>query len=315
MAVPQAPVGVSVREYFEEQLLEGPLSLVPKSYELTGNPKRRKGELAEKAVCDMIEKCSKSIPGIKIVSFHGRRVIGGRPPHTIIREVDQCSFITYQGRRYIFIKEVKCNTDAKKSGPARKKAISQLKSFTELLRSKLNVQIDKLQVHTVWPNMEPMQFCTSCSGNHDSLYEKPEACRQPGTQARENPEPRGFHIFKDKFDTDISGSNWITSIVSDPSKAVEESVFDRVLEFVAQHSKGVLYDETVKSFCILGEDQTKLLQRPEQNLSRPTVIYGLGGTGKTISILARIQQISRHLSDSRKALYMCFQDNAIAMVK
>ena len=110
-------------------------------------------------------------------------------------------------------------------------------------------------------------------------------------------------------------SNWITSIISDPSKAVEEHVFEKVLEFVAQHSKGVLYDETVRTFCILGEDQTKLLQRPEQNLARPTIIYGLGGTGKTISILARIQQISKHLSYTRKALYLCFQDNGIAMVK
>ena len=312
MAQPQASGAISVRDHFDE--VDEPVTVIPRLYELTGEMSKTQGELAEKAVCEMIKKCSKSIPGIKIVTFHGARVIGGSPPDTTIKEVDQCTFITYQDRHYILVKEVKCNAISEKSGPTRKKAISQLKAFSDLLKSKLNVSTDQIQFHAVWPNMEPRECCSSCLGSHPSLYEKPGKCRQPGTQERKDPEHQGFHVFKDKFVGDAF-SDWIMSIVSDPSKAVEQSDYDSVLEFVVRHTKGVLFDETAKSFCIPGEDQTKLIEGPEQDLTVPTIIYGLAGTGKTISVLARIQKKSSLFSDSCKALYLCLQDNARAMVE
>ena len=104
-------------------------------------------------------------------------------------------------------------------------------------------------------------------------------------------------------------------IVNDSSMAVDPSTYDTVLDFLARHCVGVLYDETVKSFCILGDDQDKLVNKKEQALTDPTIVYGLAGTGKTISILARIQQVSGKLNPSCRALYLCFTDNAIAMVK
>ena len=74
-------------------------------------------------------------------------------------------------------------------------------------------------------------------------------------------------------------------------------------------------DEIVKSFCILGQEQAKLVKRPEQALNEPTVIYGLAGTGKTISIMARIQHISGQLDALSRAIYFTSEDNAIEMVK
>ena len=215
VATPQASVGVSPKAFFEEQLKQSPVVLVPKTYEFSGDATKQQGELAEKALCDMMEKCGRDIPGIEIISFHGDRVIGGSPPDTIVREVDQCSFIKYQGRHYVIINEVKCNADIKSSGRTRKKAINQLKTFTEMLASELKIETEKLQVHAVWPFMNPTEPCESCiSGSHPSLYEKPEACQQPGTQKRTNPETQGFHIFNDKFHND-EFSNWIRSIVSE----------------------------------------------------------------------------------------------------
>ena len=41
----------------------------------------------------------------------------------------------------------------------------------------------------------------------------------------------------------------------------------------------------------------------------------MGGTGKTISIMARIQHISGNLSAGSRALYISFEKNAIEMVK
>ena len=316
LASPLDSSGISVTKYFSERLIKSHfdkgLVLVPPNYDFNSEQGNLLGDEAEKKVIESIRKYSSDIPGIKTICFHGVRVIGGSPP--IIREVDQCCFITYQGRYYIIATEVKCNADIKKSGSTRKKAISQLDTFLEMLRDTLNVPTDKLQVHAVWPNMSPTEPCAHCNNSHPSLYEKPEACRQPGTQARASPEPEGFHIFEDKFIGD-EFSRWIEDIVTDPSLQVPETVFSTVLDFVARHCVGVLYDEVVKSFCILGEDQAKLVARPEQSLGEPTIIYGLAGTGKTIAILARIQRISGNLGPSSRALYISFGKNAIQMVK
>ena len=128
VATPDDSSGLSVVEFFSEKLKSSDVVLVPSTYEPSGNPNKLLGEQAEKKVIESIERCGRDIPGIKIICFHGVRVIGSSP--SIIREVDQCCFITYQGRRYILITEVKCNADIKKSGGTRKKAINQLNTFT-----------------------------------------------------------------------------------------------------------------------------------------------------------------------------------------
>ena len=303
-----SPSGISVKTFYEEQLSSSPVAFVPKNYEFSGDPKKKLGEEAEKEVFDVVQQAGRDFLGIQIVCFHGVRVIAGSP--IILREVDFCLFITYQGRHYIVIKEVKCNANPESSRGTSKKAISQLRTFEGMLGSELNIQTENIQFHAVWPNMPVTEPCPSCP----SLFERPAACQQAGTQRRTNPEPEGFHVFKDKFENG-EFSKWMKGIISDPTTAVDPSTYDTVLDFVACHCIGVLYDETVKSFCILGDDQAKLVNRKEQPLTKPTIVYGLAGTGKTISIMARIQCISGNLNASCKALYICFEDNAIAMVK
>ena len=142
VATPNDSSGLSVMEFFNEKLKTSDVVLVPPNFELSGDPNKVLGEEAEKKVIDSMGKCGRNIPGIKIICFHGVRVIGGSP--SIIREVDQCCFITYQGRRYILITEVKCNADIKKSGGTRKKAITQLNTFNEMLGNELKIQTDTL---------------------------------------------------------------------------------------------------------------------------------------------------------------------------
>ena len=309
---PSAPPGTPVTAFFKERLKKCPVVLIPENFSFSGIPSKALGEQAESVLCDMMKKCGQDIFGVQILCFHGIRVIGGSP--SILREVDSCSFINYQGRYYVLIKEVKCNADSKTSNNHRKKAISQLNTFKEMLKTELGVTTDTVQQHVVWPNMPPSEPCLSCGGSHPALYEKPIACQQPGAPRRTNPEAAGVHIFNDKFVGD-NFSAWIKSVITDVSKAVDVTVYNALLGFVARHCIGVLHDQTVGSFCVLGEDQTKLLARSEQPLTEPTVIYGLSGTGKTISIMARIQQISGNLSASSKAIYMCFEDNVMTMVK
>ena len=151
VANPGGSSGLSVVEFFSKKLKTTNVVLVPPSFELSGDPKKVLGEEAEKKVIESFDKCGCDIPGIQTICFNGVRVIGGIP--TIIREVDQCCFLTFQGRRYILITEVKCNADIKKSGGTRKKAIVQLNAFIEMLGNELKIPTDQLQTHAVWPNM------------------------------------------------------------------------------------------------------------------------------------------------------------------
>ena len=113
VSFPQAPSGISVRKFFEEQLSSSPVAFIPKNYGCSGDPKKKLGEEAEEKVFKMVGRAGRDIPGIKIVCFHGIRVIAGCP--VIIREVDFSLFISYQGRHYIVIKEVKCNVNPESS--------------------------------------------------------------------------------------------------------------------------------------------------------------------------------------------------------
>ena len=97
------------------------MAFVPNTYELSGDPKKKLGEEAEKKVFDLVGQIGGDIPEIQIICFHGVRLIAGSP--IILREVDFCLFITYQGRRYIVIKEVKCNANPESSRSTSKKAI------------------------------------------------------------------------------------------------------------------------------------------------------------------------------------------------
>ena len=221
-----------------EKLTSSPVVLVPSTFEYSGDPNMRLGEESEKRVMDAIVKCGHKIPGIKVICFLRPCLIGSNSNST--REVSYCCFITYQHRHYILMAEVKCNIDSRRSNGTRKKAMRRLLHFTQLISDELNVPTDNIQTHAIWPNMEPEEHCSiRCGAKHPSLYEKPKACQQPGTEKKPDPEPPGFHVFKDKFDGD-QFSEWIRNIIVDTSKAVDESLYDKILLLVSQNCTGGL---------------------------------------------------------------------------
>ena len=126
---PGDPTGILVRDFFEKELLSKGVAFVPKTYEMSGDPRKKLGEEAEKRVFDMVRNAGRDITGIQIVCFHGVRVIAKR----ILREIDFCLFIKYKGRQFIMILEVKCNANPEGSRGTSKKAITQLKTFEEML--------------------------------------------------------------------------------------------------------------------------------------------------------------------------------------
>ena len=211
---PKDRPSISVRAFFEEQLATEPVAFVPQKNDFSGEEGKKLGEEAEKRVSDMIRKAGKDIPGIQIVCFQGVRLVAGCPIK--LREVDFCLFVTYQGNHHIIIMEVKCCNEPQKSRSHSKKAISQLRTTEDTLASELNIDSTQIHFHAVWPNLQSTEPCPFCQGSHPSLYERPAECRQPG---KANPEPSGFHIFKDTFEGK-EFSTWMRGIISDSTKTL-----------------------------------------------------------------------------------------------
>ena len=132
---------ISVRAFYEEQLATDPVTFVPKKYDFSGVEQRKLGEEAEKKVADMIRKAGNDIPGIKMVCFQGVRVVGACPIKLKLklREVDVCLFVTYKGKHYILVMEVKCCAKPESSRSHSKKAITQLRTFRDMLANELKV--------------------------------------------------------------------------------------------------------------------------------------------------------------------------------
>ena len=302
---------VTVTEYFVNQQAKANAVLVPSKYQFSGDPSRLLGEQAEELVVKSLEQCPVGIPGLKLLVFHGLRIIGKRPG--ILREVDTITFAQYNNLHYILFKEVKCNQFPKRREGTRKKAVDQLTCQLDILATELGIPTANIQRNVVWPNMPPTEPCTACGGAHPSLYERPAACRQRGTQPRTNPEPPGFHLFQDTFQG-TAFEAWMRSKVSDPQLAVSQDVYSKVLQYVTEKCYGVLLDQTVGSFCLLSPQQHSLVTGPQNTLTNALLVVGRGGTGKTTAAEARVQFIIPWLSPTSKALYVYFDDNVKKMV-
>ena len=267
------------------------------------------GQQAEKTVFDTI-KHSK-IPGAKIVFFNDTRVIGSRNylEEDVIREADFQVHVTYDGRMYLFMFEVKCIHDTERRiHNMRKKAETQLRDMKSIIGRKLQVNTDQIHCHALWPNMDTKYkvACTKCGKHHVVFQDIPQACQDRHNQYPAYNEDKNFHLLKDKFQGDAFTS-WLLQVISDPTKAVEQNTYDKVLSFFTLLSCGVLYDKLSEKFCVLGKDQKKLVDSALLPIDTLRGVMGLAGTGKTIAVCARVEQhkIKRRLGPQSKVAYIC----------
>ena len=309
----QARSGISVTAYYEDQLATTDVVLVPLTYELSGDPARQLGEQAEEKVVHRLQEAAADIPGLQLIVFHGLRVVGRKP--ALLRECDSLTLATYNQQHYIFAQEVKCNQDPQTSNNTRKKAITQLNALFSILSAELGIPTGRIQRSVAWTRMAPTEACGACGGSHPPLYEKPPECRQPGTSPRSDPEPPGFHLFEDTF-TRAGFTAWLHTKVTDGQLAVDPDTYRKVLEYATQQCVGVLLDQTVGTFCILSPEQHRLVTRLNDSLSLALFVLGLGGTGKTVCVGARIQFIylAGWLGPHSKVMFVYFHQNVQSMM-
>ena len=153
-------------------------------------------------------------------------------------------------------------------------------------------EIDKVILHTVWPNLSSEEPCTKCKkGSHERFKKKPDNCRLAGQTQEPQYEEEGWHWFKE--DLQNEGSKYFPSysnlekilreIVEREDKILNTDVWLQLLKTQTTASCGALYNEMDKEFFILGPDQVDLVNSGFHDMMKPKTVEGAAGTGKTIS--------------------------------
>ena len=286
---------------------------VPAVFPISQQPSE--GERAEMVVFNLLKGAAKMIPDMKVVFFHGLSFTGERVgmPGKVIREMDFAIFIRYLGRHFAAAFEVKCCRFEKGLKEHRKKAQNQLTTYKSILQqdhSFSEESANKVQLHTVWPFLTRWETCMACKGKRQRFKEKPEKCSQPGTQPAQY-EPQGWHIFKE--DTDPSSFEVLLRSLVQPKHEMTLDPWIKLLMLHTQFSCGSLYDEYEKEFYLLGPDQNSILRLPDHDLRQPIMVEGIAGTGKTLTIAAKIEALFQQgkLTASSRAIYVAFSNHML----
>ena len=111
------------------------------------------------------------------------------------------------GRHFLLLLEVKCCEEEKGLKEHRKKSVAQLKKHVAMMKEifgsdeKAKKEIDKVILHTVWPNLSSKESCTKCKkGSHERFKKKPDNCRLAGQTQEPQYEEEGWHWFEEDLD-------------------------------------------------------------------------------------------------------------------
>eukprot|EP00092_Neocalanus_flemingeri_P012100 GFUD01013045.1.p1 GENE.GFUD01013045.1~~GFUD01013045.1.p1 ORF type:complete len:653 (-),score=154.82 GFUD01013045.1:165-2123(-) len=259
------------------------------------------------------------IQGLKILFFNGQRYMGKKDKSTdeeIIREKDFTVFLEFKDKFYIILMEVKCIEE--QNNGHRKKATSQLKDHCKVLKNTHEIQeseIQKIMLHSAWPRLKREYTCNHCNKPHAVYQLPPAGCpRNKGSQP--NFEEPGWHLFKENFETQKKFDRWLKHCFTE-GKAMEKESWSKILKIHTQHACGALYEELTKKFLLLGMDQLALRDSPKHELNKPKFVPGIAGTGKTITVCAKIEKLfeNNELNSENKVMYICFSDSLIDFVR
>jgi len=222
-------------------------------------------------------------------------------------------FLQYFGLFFLIFLEIKCCKEESGLNSKRKKSASQLRGHIVLLKNathfSMNVdQLDKINLISVWPYLSSKEKCNNpqCElGVHNRFKDKPVECLLPGSSQAPQYDATIKHWFKDDID---ELETILRGIVLDPNHAMEKKAWLQIMKIHTTLACGALYDETNKTFFLLGPNQVHLIKSTEHDLLRPKLIMGTAGTGKTITIAAKIEQLYKegHISSNRRALFICY---------
>ena len=171
-------------------------------------------------------------------------------------------------------------------------------------------QAARVVLKTVWPNLTAKEPCT-CKEKFHQRFDgsKPQVCLKAGTSQAPKFEKPGWHVFKE----DAENCEDVLRSMMKTENEIDPNVWKKILTLHTRLSCGVLFDEMSKKFFLLGPEQKDLRDSAEHLLSEPRLIEGRAGTGKSLTIAAKIEQLSLagKISSKRKALYLCYSPQMV----
>ena len=179
-------------------------------------------------------------------------------------------------------------------------------------------ETDKIQLFTVWPYLSRKEPCknSKCpmSGWHPRFQEKDKVCWDPGMTDPPNFDPRVRHLFKE--DIEIESVKILLKNLAEENE-IEEKAWMKILARQTRYACGALFDEISKLFFLLGPNQLDLRDSEEHKIMEPRIIEGKAGTGKTLTIAAKIERLFHEgkITALRKAVYICYSDQSVEQIK
>lgn len=301
------PLDEEIKRYIAQEfpLLEGNKCTV---YSVPKHPILRTEHQASQAECHVFN-CLKEldIPGLWLVFFQGRSYGGKsfrkeRHGKLMMREHDFVFFTSYNGNKHVTLVEVKstCDTshngmkssDAKMIKNSKRSAQHQLRDHIELLEASTELGSDftrNLNCYIFWPFLSST---TRDPQNNTILRWK---------------EDGKLHVFSDTLGAPAKFQQWFQDEILENGKSMSAEHWDVLLKRFIILSCGAYVDEIhYGMLALLSQEQVDLLNRRPTN--KPLIIHGAAGTGKTMLIVRKLQQLHEEgqLHKGARALYVCY---------
>ncbi|XP_023703812.1 uncharacterized protein LOC111862551 isoform X3 [Cryptotermes secundus] len=215
---------------------------------------------------------------------------------------DSSPIILCAGSKQVTLVEVKstCDmlysgmmtSDAKMIKNSKRSAQHQLRDHVELLQASTELSSDfsiSLNCYIFWPFLSSM---TRDPQNNTILRWK---------------EDGKLHVFSETLGAPEKFQQWFHDEILQNGKPMNENHWDLLLRRFIVLSCGVYVDEIHDGMlALLSQEQVDLLNRRPTN--KPLIIHGAAGTGKTMLIIRKLQQLHEEgeLHKNARALYVCY---------
>ncbi|XP_023310112.1 uncharacterized protein LOC108906877 [Anoplophora glabripennis] len=299
------------REFPDPGENESVVYSLPRKFSSTG---QRQASLAEREVFEKLRGLAgnNAIRGLWVTFFHsacyaGQSYRNQRMGRLMIREHDFVVFAKYKGQFFVVLVEVKSNkdsgtkkedlektSDAKVIKNNKRSAQHQLRDHMEVLQGFLGDEPKNktIQTYIMWPFL----------GSYT---------RDPRHQVIKRwKEDKNLHVFEDTLGSQELFNQWFLENVLG-GDAIDETHFASLLNRFIILSFGVFMNEINEDLlALLTRQQLDIMDSNECSKEEggPLVVYGAAGTGKTLLVLRKLDQLHRtsRLNDQNRALYVCY---------
>ncbi|KAK4883268.1 hypothetical protein RN001_006587 [Aquatica leii] len=299
------------REFPEAKDGKNAVYSIPSKFKNRGE---RQASLAEEVVFTRLSGLVKTtrLDGLWMTFFHSASYAGHsfrnqRVGKLMIREHDFVIFAKYHGKYYAALVEVKSTfdgtktinnvnvtSDAKVIKNNKRSAQHQLRDHMEVLQGvlELNPNEHLIECFIMWPFLSAIT-------------------RDPKQQTMNRwKEDSNLHVFEHTLSDQHNFDHWFIDNVL-AANGMNENHFVTLLNRYIVLSCGVFVDEINDGMmALMNKEQLEVLRndlcaRPGRG---PLVVHGAAGTGKTLLVIKKLQQLYEmgELDEKNRALYICY---------